>query len=480
MIRMILADLDHTLLREDGSISDETLSILRRCRERGVLFTLATSRYRIGAERYARLLEPDYEITADGTQIYAGQECIFRSELSEQDTSFIIRSILAAAPDTEITMAAGETVYWNSRHIAASEKLHKAVYCDFTPPPATRVSKIAARLPDADAARRIANAAGCRLQAYRGESWYAFLPAGAGKTAAGRALAACSGIPPEDMAAFGDDDADIGMLRLCGTGVAVANAAPAVLEAADDVTLSNDRDGVALWLNCHCLYRSLLASAFNTRELGGHPAADGRTTLPGRIWRSGAPTVWNEPDARLLRSTGMTTLIDLRTVAETEARPCAYAGAPGFEYRSIPLSIGAVPPDSLEAVPDTYLAIAEQEETAAILRTIADARTGVLIFCTAGKDRTGVIAALLLLACGVDRETIVSDYAVSREYNRLRLERFLADHPGIDRRIVLASESSMERFLDLFAERFGSVEAYFDRPCLTPAHLARIRRALLG
>ena len=52
MIKMILTDLDHTLLREDGSISDETLKILSKCREHGILFAIATARYWIGGERY--------------------------------------------------------------------------------------------------------------------------------------------------------------------------------------------------------------------------------------------------------------------------------------------------------------------------------------------------------------------------------------------------------------------------------------------
>ena len=77
--------------------------------------------------------------------------------------------------------------------------------------------------------------------------------AASGKTAAIQAPAEISRISPEEIAAFGDDLNDIEMLRLCGTGVAVANAVPQTLEAADEITLSNDEDGAAEWLADHCL-----------------------------------------------------------------------------------------------------------------------------------------------------------------------------------------------------------------------------------
>lgn len=226
-------------------------------------------------------------------------------------------------------------------------------------------------------------------------------------------------------------------------------------------------------------YQSLLASTTNTRDLGGYPAAGGRTTARGRLWRSDAPVVPDEADASRMRGLGITTVIDLRTDAEAERKPNALCGAEGFDYRRIPITVGSVPPATPEEVPLSYLQIALSRETVEVLRTVAEAPAGVMICCTAGKDRTGVISALLLLACGVDRETIAADYALSREYNRERLERYLAEHPGVDRRVVLADEACMERFLDLFSERFGGIGAFFAHSGLTAAHFGRIRALLL-
>ena len=253
MIKLILTDLDHTLLHQDGSISDETLRVLSECRDRGIKFAIATARYWIGAERYIDLLKPDYEITTDGTLINSGDECLYSCGFSESDTNLIVRSLLEAKPDAEITVAHGKTVYWNSLHIAESEKLHKAVYNDYTSDLNVRANKIVAELPDDSLAVRIADQTGCKLQCYRGERWYSFLPTGSGKTAAIRALSDLSGIGIEDIVAFGDDSNDVEMLKLCGIGVAVANAVPEALESADEVTLSNDEDGVAKWLMEKCL-----------------------------------------------------------------------------------------------------------------------------------------------------------------------------------------------------------------------------------
>lgn len=253
MIRMILTDLDHTLLRQDGSISEKTLQVLTACRAKGIRFAIATARYWIGAERYIDLLNPDYEITTDGTLVHSHGQCIYSRAFSVPETNAIISSIAEAVSGAEITVACGKTVYWNSHYISESEKLHKAVYCDYSSPLNVQANKIVAELPDESVAREIAATTNCKLQCYRGEKWYAFMPTKSGKTTAIQALAEISQISLEDTVAFGDDLNDIEMLKLCGTGVAVANAIQEVQETADEITFSNDEDGVAEWLADHCL-----------------------------------------------------------------------------------------------------------------------------------------------------------------------------------------------------------------------------------
>ena len=206
-------------------------------------------------------------------------------------------------------------------------------------------------------------------------------------------------------------------------------------------------------------YQSLLCATSNTRELGGCPAPGGIETVRGRIWRSDAPTARNEADFRLLKH-------------------CAYAGE--LIYRHCPIVEGSVPPAALADVPASYMQIALSQGAFDALRAIARADGGVLVCCTAGKDRTGVVSALLLLCCGVDDNAIVENYVLSREYNKARLEQFLAEHPEVDRQVVLANEVSMIGFLAAFKSRFASMESYFSQPGLSPAYLRRIREKLLG
>ncbi|MBR5973609.1 MAG: Cof-type HAD-IIB family hydrolase [Clostridiales bacterium] len=247
--KMILTDLDHTLLRSDGTVSEHTLDVLSKCRQNGAKLAIATARYWIGAERYIDLLKPDYEITTDGTLIHSEEECIYDCAFTEEETDLIVREILSRHPSAEITVASGKTVLWNSLHIAESERLHKATYCDYSKPVTCRGNKIAAWMTEKSIAEAIAEKMDCKLQCYRNEDLYAFLPKSSGKVEAIRALSEKSGISVSDFVAFGDDLNDIDMLRTCGTGVAVGNAIPEVKIVADHITLTNDEDGVAEFLN---------------------------------------------------------------------------------------------------------------------------------------------------------------------------------------------------------------------------------------
>ena len=248
MYKMILTDLDNTLLQSDKTISEKTLYVLQECRKQGMLLTIATARYWIGAERYIQQLKPDYEITTDGTLIHSNETCVYSCSFDPETTNEIVSEIIKQAPQSEITVAIGQTVLWNSKHISESKNLYKAQYCDYKAPINCEANKIVADLPNEEIAIRIAETIGCKLQSYRGEKWYGFLPKKAGKTEAIKELVNICHIQPEEFVAFGDDKNDVEMLRLCGKGIAVANAIDEVRDIADEITQTNDEDGVAVWL----------------------------------------------------------------------------------------------------------------------------------------------------------------------------------------------------------------------------------------
>ena len=223
-------------------------------------------------------------------------------------------------------------------------------------------------------------------------------------------------------------------------------------------------------------YKSLLSCSCNTRELGGIMTADGKITKNGVFWRSDVPVGPSAEYVEKLLAAHITTIIDMRTDEETLRKPCGLAERSGFDYFRFPVTEGSSVPESLEAVPQSYMEIALAENMPKFWRTIAEAEGGVLFHCSAGKDRTGVVAAVILLICGAEREAIVENYVISREYNRPNLEAFLSAHPEVDRDIVLANPKSMNRFIELFTERFGTAERYFEALGLPAEYAGLIRK----
>ena len=227
------------------------------------------------------------------------------------------------------------------------------------------------------------------------------------------------------------------------------------------------------------IYKSLLSCSCNTRELGGMRTSDSSITKNNVYWRSDVTSQPSAEDIEKLLSAHITTVIDMRTEAEILKKPNGFAGIDGFEYHHFPITEGSGVPESLEAVPLSYMTIATAENMPKVMRTLAEAENGVLFNCSAGKDRTGVVSAILLMLCGVSREDIVSNYVVSREYNRKNLDAFLSAHPEVDRDIVLANELSMNRFIDMFTERFGTAVNYFELLGLSLRHSELIRSKLI-
>lgn len=251
--KMILIDLDKTLLRSDNSVSEYTKQIIKKCQKCGIPVVIATARYWIGAERYIREIQPDYEITTDGTLVCRHGALIYSCTMSGSVANQIIQDLRSFDPQIEITVAAGRQVLWNGRPISQSEKLYKAVFNDYSRPLYYQVNKVAAELSDPAIAAKIADKNRCRLQCYRGESLCAFLPKNSGKIQAILALAKLLNISLNDIVSFGDDINDVEMLQICGAGVAVSNAVMEAKNAADFVTASNDEDGVASWIEKNIL-----------------------------------------------------------------------------------------------------------------------------------------------------------------------------------------------------------------------------------
>lgn len=224
---------------------------------------------------------------------------------------------------------------------------------------------------------------------------------------------------------------------------------------------------------------SMLKTTQNTRELGGYVIRDGLATRRNSLWRSDIQCYPSAEDIQLLKERGITTVIDLRGEKDVARKPSGFARVEGFRYINCPIDEGSGVPESVEAVPVSYLAIACAKSMPEVFRNIANAKGGVMFNCTAGKDRTGVVSAILLKHAGVSDEDVIENYVLTREYGRERLELVHKNFPEIDMNIVTPREWFMEEFLRLFRERFGTTEQYFQTLRLSKEEVKKIKRKLV-
>ena len=159
--------------------------------------------------------------------------------------------------------------------------------------------------------------------------------------------------------------------------------------------------------------RIVLEGANNVRDLGGYATGNGRATRFGRLFRADALSSLTDRDVSTILERRIRTIIDLRDPEEVAAGPNHQAVLEAAEYHNIPLLSGLArgaiksPPPSLG---DFYVLGARYctEQFRDVFTIIAAHTDGPLLFhCTAGKDRTGMVAALLLDLAGVAMETIL-------------------------------------------------------------------------
>ena len=224
----------------------------------------------------------------------------------------------------------------------------------------------------------------------------------------------------------------------------------------------------------------------NARDLGGLPTADGPTRF-GRVVRSDELNRLTEAGRLAMFEYGITTIINLRGPGELARHPPALGDHPGFRH----LSILEDNPDGgaeAETVADSYISLLEAmgARVGVVMRAVADAPPGgLVVHCFAGKDRTGVVAALLLSVAGVPREAIAEDYALSRPGLLPLLQEWLAAERDPDvrdhmRRRFECQPSTMRAVLEHLDKRYGGVAAYLRCVGVDPASQERLRARLLA
>jgi protein-tyrosine phosphatase len=246
-----------------------------------------------------------------------------------------------------------------------------------------------------------------------------------------------------------------------------------------------------------------LEGASNFRDLGGYRTRDGGRTRWGLVFRADAPDRLTTADVAAIDQLGLRVAFDLRTDGERTQAPSALPAA----VRHEPLAIGgdasrtnplgelfrsgradAIPDDFLHRV---YLDMGEQDAPAfgrVLTGLTAPDGMPAVIHCTAGKDRTGLAAALLLSVLGVDDEAVLDDYALSRLYfSERRMARLLPRlaELGLDleryHAVFGAPRHAMAATLDTLRSRYGSVEGYLTGPGgMAPGTVEALRARLVA
>jgi protein-tyrosine phosphatase len=230
-----------------------------------------------------------------------------------------------------------------------------------------------------------------------------------------------------------------------------------------------------------------LAGTYNLRDVGGYPTAGGGTTRWRTLLRGDALHRLDDDGWGTL---GVRTVVDLREDAEHDLAPHVVGGHP-VVVRRMPLldRLGSLPKGWTLA--DLYLRVVDERGPRLAATVGALAEPGALpavVHCTAGKDRTGIVVALVLSAVGVDDDTIAQDYALTAQYltggyvaeARERMQRM--DRQGGGSNTAAHFSCEPELILAVLArvrELSGDAGTYLVGHGLPDAHLAGLRAALV-
>lgn len=227
--------------------------------------------------------------------------------------------------------------------------------------------------------------------------------------------------------------------------------------------------------------RLLIHSCANMRDLGGYPTLDGKVTKFGRFIRSDAPLNLSAADISFLHNYGLKTVFDLRTEDEAALAPNPLKNAKGIDYRNISFTDDFSMLGSMDFCPlKHYVPIMKgSTRVKEILEGMANCPDGAVLFhCAAGKDRTGIIAALLLLNADVPAEDAAADYQVTFTYIK-KIIYSLKSSPERPVELCRTEPEWIEPLIAFFLEK-GSARAYLESIGLSGADIERLREKMVG
>ena len=184
---------------------------------------------------------------------------------------------------------------------------------------------------------------------------------------------------------------------------------------------------------------SLLESTLNTRALATGDMRYIRSDYPGNL---------SDAEVKWLLENDITTIVDLREEKEYIARPCRLENESRFVYYHMPVTGGGDVPKSPENVAETYLGMLD-DQMDKIINTIMNTDSNVMYFCGAGKDRTGVVSAIILRKLGYSDQVIIDDYMETKDNLMGFLTAYAEEHPEVDINIIIPREENIKKVLEV-------------------------------
>ena len=239
--------------------------------------------------------------------------------------------------------------------------------------------------------------------------------------------------------------------------------------------------------------RVALDGLHNFRDLGGYLATDGRRVRTGLVYRSDALHRMTEADVARVRALGLASVVDLRAPDEVAHVGTGRIDELGATYHSLPTKPAVLGADASEGPPESaperyHGYLAEGPGCFAGLATLlADPdATPLVLFCNAGKDRTGVTSAMVLGLLGVPDETIAADYALTQDALDAIRAASRRDYPSdvkawrnLSPDMATARAETMLAFLVLLRDRLGGWEGYLASLGVSDESMSRVRDWLL-
>ncbi len=214
----------------------------------------------------------------------------------------------------------------------------------------------------------------------------------------------------------------------------------------------------------------------NMRDIGGYETKEGRVTKFNRLYRSNYVKNLEDDELMLLKNNHLSLVIDLRSNEDNELKPNYLKDKVEFHNIYLPDEL----PNEEKDVPGSYINILENKELKEVFELIRTHKDLVIISCSMGKDRTGVVIMLLMLLCGVNNKDIIADYNLSYNYLKDDVNLYHLNHPKAAAWVGASKSWYMEDTIKLFYNRFQDVNDYFINYLgMTPDSLFELKESLL-